>query len=247
MRDKYEYIVDMSHDFITLIDRNYVYEIVNDSYCKAMEKPREEILGSTVAQVWGEERFQTTIRKHLDECFTGKEVQCIDTFRFGPFEKHMHIIYYPYPQDGGPVTHAVVCSHDMTQISQVECKLTQYEFRDPTTGLFNRRSLDIILDKEIEQARRSQDNVRVVLYVSVENLGRVNEMYGAAIGDLLLENTGLRIQKCLRAGDYLFRFVGNELTCLLAQIRRNTDAARVAAKIAEQVKMPYHRKEGTSA
>lgn len=33
MDEKYEYIINASSDFITLIDRNYVYTVVNDSYC----------------------------------------------------------------------------------------------------------------------------------------------------------------------------------------------------------------------
>ena len=156
----------------------------------------------------------------------------------------MHVTYSPYRDAEGMITHAAVCSHDITHISQIESKLSHYEFRDPTTGLFNRKSLDIILDKEIEQAKRSTDKLRAVLFISVENLGKVNQTFGVMTGDLLLENTGLRIQKCLRASDFLFRFVGNELTCLLTHIKRATDAARVAEKIAEQVKMPYHHTNG---
>jgi diguanylate cyclase (GGDEF)-like protein len=244
MPNKYEYIINTSHDFITLINRDFVYEIANDAYCSAIDKPREQIVGRTVTEVWGQDIFESSIRNHLDDCFAGKEVQYIDRFKFGPFEKHMHVTYYPYAGSDGTITHAAVCSHDITRISQIESKLTHYEYRDPTTGLFNRKSLDIILDKEIEQAKRSADKARAVMFVSIENLGRVNETYGVTVGDLLLENTAMRIQKCLRASDFLFRFVGNELTCLLANIRRSTDAARVAGKIAEQVKMPYHHKSG---
>lgn len=242
--DKYEYIVNISRDFMTLISREYVYEIVNDSYCRAMEKAREDILGRTVAEVWGQETFEHAIRGHLDDCFAGKEVQYIERFRFGPFEKHMHVTYYPYLDEGGGVTHAAVCSHDITDLSRIESKLSHYEFRDPTTGLFNRRSLDIVLSKEIEQAKRTRDRIRAVLLVCIQNLGRVNEVHGMAVGDLILENTGLRIQKCLRTSDYVFRFVGNELTCLLTNIARSTDAARVAEKIVEQVTMPYPHREG---
>ena len=229
---------------MTLINREYVYEIVNDSYCRAMEKAREDILGRTVAEVWGQDVFQKAIRGHLDDCFSGKEVQYIERFRFGPFEKHMHVTYYPYVGDGGRVTHAAVCSHDITDLSRIESKLSHYEFRDPTTGLFNRRSLDIVLSKEIEQARRTRDRVRAVLFVGIQNLGKVNEVHGMAVGDLILENTGLRIQTCLRTSDYVFRFVGNELTCLLTNIARSTDAGRVAEKIVEQVTMPYPHRDG---
>jgi diguanylate cyclase (GGDEF)-like protein/PAS domain S-box-containing protein len=243
MSDKYEYIVNNSRDFHTLINRDYVYEIANDAYCAVIEKSREEIVGRSVADVWGREIFDKVIRGYLDECLGGTVVEYIERFRFGSFEKEMHVTYSPYAGRDGVITHAAVCSHDITHISQIESKLSHYEFRDPTTGLFNRKSLDIILDKEIAQARRSTDSLRAVLFISIENLGAVNEAFGVATGDLLLENTGLRIQKCIRTSDYLFRFVGNELTCLLCHLKRPTDAARVAGKIAEQVKIPYHHQE----
>ena len=244
MDDKYAYVVNISRDFMTLISRDYVYEIVNDAYCSAMEKQREAIVGRSVAEVWGEETFQNAIRAHLDECLAGHEVQYIERFRFGPFEKHMHVTCYPYPGGGQPVTHVAVCSHDITNLARVESKLSHFELRDPTTGLFNRKSLDIMLAKEIEQARRTDDPVRAVLFVSIQNLGKVNEAHGMAVGDLILENTGLRIQQCLRSSDFVFRFVGNELTCLLTHIARTTDAARVAEKIVEQVTLPYRAEKG---
>ena len=49
--DPYEYIVNISRDFITLINRDYVYEIVNDSYCREMGLPREQVLNRPVAAV----------------------------------------------------------------------------------------------------------------------------------------------------------------------------------------------------
>ena len=88
MAETYQYIVNQSRDFITLINRDYRYEIVNDSYCKAVERPREEILGRTVSEVWGEERFEEAIRPRLETCFAGEEVHFVDEFRFGSVRKN---------------------------------------------------------------------------------------------------------------------------------------------------------------
>ena len=67
--DAYEYIVNISKDFITLINRDYVYEIVNDSYCQEMCKSREQILNRSVAEIWGREKFESSLKKYLDKCF----------------------------------------------------------------------------------------------------------------------------------------------------------------------------------
>ncbi len=238
----YEYIVNLSKDFITLINRDYVYEIVNDSYCREMGLARENVLKRKVAAVWGEEKFEATIRKHLDDCFAGKEIHYIDQFKFGPFVKYMHVSYYPY-REGGEITHCLVFSHDITQLGEIESRLSNYEYRDPVTGLFNRRSLNIILEKEIEKAKRSRsEKLRALLFIALENMSKVNQAHGHEIGDLLLENTGLRIRKVLRGSDFVFRFEGNELTALLTNVSRNTDAGKVAQKIHNAVALPYDYK-----
>ncbi len=241
--DAYEYIVNISKDFITLINRDYVYEIVNDSYCTEMGRSREEIINRSVAEIWGKEKFENSLKRYLNQCFEGREVHYIDTFKFGPFEKYMHVSYYPY-RENDETTHVAVFSHDITSVGEIESKLTNYEYRDAVTGLFNRRSLDVILDKEIEKAKRSKyEKLRAVLFVSLENLAKVNQVYGHEIGDLLLENSGLRIRRTLRSSDFVFRFAGSELAAILTNIAKNTDAGKVAQKIYNNVAVPYRFKE----
>ena len=84
--------------------------------------------------------------------------------------KYMHISYYPY-RENGEISHALVFSHDITRLGEIEAKLINYEFRDPLTGLFNGRSLDIILEMELEKANRSrEEELRSLLFISITNL-----------------------------------------------------------------------------
>jgi two-component system response regulator HydG len=115
MRTRYEFIVNTSKEFMTLVNRDYIYEAVNRSYCKAHNKKQEEIIGTTVAEIWGDRKFHEIIKKDLDECFRGNEVHYEDWFEFigygfGCFE----LSYYPYFDSEGKVTHAVVVTHDIT-------------------------------------------------------------------------------------------------------------------------------------
>ncbi|MDY7028281.1 MAG: PAS domain-containing protein [Spirochaetota bacterium] len=84
-------MVNSSKEFITLIDRRYTYEIVNDTYCEVVERSKEELVGATVADVWGEEVFNRTIKGYLDRCFEGEYVHYIEQFKFGSFSKYMHV------------------------------------------------------------------------------------------------------------------------------------------------------------
>ncbi len=236
---RYKSIIDNSEDFITLISRDYVYEMVNDTYCEGIQKSKEELQGARVEDVWGSETFHKTIKCYLDRCFAGEKLHYIDQFRFGPFMKYMHVSFYPY-RENEEISHAIVFSHDITQLGQLESKLNHYEYRDPITGLFNRRSLDVILDKEIERAGRSQtEQMRVLLFIELSNLEKVIELYSQEIGDLLLENTGQKIRSQLRNSDYIFRFDGNRFAVLLSRVSNKLDAGKVAEKIYNTVTFPY--------
>jgi diguanylate cyclase (GGDEF)-like protein/PAS domain S-box-containing protein len=235
----FETIVNTSNDFITLIDRNYRYVLANDAYCREVQKAREQIVGRTVAEVWGEERFRAPIKSFLDRCFTGEEVNNIDKFKFGPFMKYMHVSYFPYKERGN-ITHALVFSHDITRISEIESKLTNYEYRDPVTGLFNRRSLTVILEKEIEKAKLlKRKDPRAVLIMGLHDMDAVTQLHGYEVSDLLLENTGIRFRKALMPSDYVFRFDGNELAAVLTDIPDRAALASLAHAIHTEVTTPY--------
>jgi PAS domain S-box-containing protein len=120
-RRKYAFIVNTSKEFMTLIDKNRIYEAVNESYCRAHNKTREEILGRNVVEVWGEERYLTQIKQHLDRCFAGNEVHYQAWFEFAALGlRYFDVAYYPYCNDDGTVTHVVVVSRDITEHKRAE-------------------------------------------------------------------------------------------------------------------------------
>lgn len=127
MWKRYESIVNTSREFLTLIASNYRYEAANDTYCHAHRKGREEILGSTVAEVWGQAAFETIVRRQLDQCFAGEEVHYQSWFEMpalGP--RYFDVSYYPYRQKSG-VTHAIVVTRDVTDRHEAEVALRESE------------------------------------------------------------------------------------------------------------------------
>ncbi len=238
------YILDQTRDYVTLINRDYRYELANRPYCDAVGKSRNEVIGAAVSDLWGEEIFREKIRPSLDKCFAGETVEYIEQFAFGDFLRHVHVVILPYRGDGDAITHVLVLSHDITHLTEIESKLTRYEYFDPLTGLFNRRSLGVVLDKEIFKTQRANSsNCHGVLFLQLRDFGRINETYGTEVADLLIENTAVRVKQQVRDSDYVFRFEGSSLTVLLTNIVRDTDVAIVAEKIHDAVTMPYHYRD----
>jgi diguanylate cyclase (GGDEF)-like protein/PAS domain S-box-containing protein len=239
MSTVYEKILNASRDFITLVSRDYVYEYVNESYCREIGLDSSSIMGRTVADVWGKAKFENKIKRHLDECFTGLESHDIDRFLFGQEEKYAQVSYYPY-REGDEVTHAMVYTHDISALKDLQTRIINFEYKDSTTGLFNRRSFDIVLDMELEKARRSAaDKIRAILFVNLRNFTQINARYGYEVGDLLLEATGMRIKDALRSSDYVFRFEGNDLAVILTTMKHSTDLSIVAENIRGKAFYPY--------
>jgi PAS domain-containing protein len=54
IQERYSFIVNAYGEMMTLINRSYVYELVNDSWCRTFGKSREDFIGKTVSEIWGD-------------------------------------------------------------------------------------------------------------------------------------------------------------------------------------------------
>jgi PAS domain S-box-containing protein len=127
MWKRYESIVNTSREFLTLIGSSYRYEAVNDAYCRAHQKAREEILHSTVADIWGEKSFRNIIKAYLDQCFKGEEVHYQAWFEMPALgRRSFDVSYYPY-HEKNVVTHAIVVTRDVTDRWQAEQAVRESE------------------------------------------------------------------------------------------------------------------------
>lgn len=118
---QYEFIVNASKDLMTLISANYEYEAVNEAFCRAHNKPREDLIGHTIADIWGWEVFERSIKRHVDQCLQGSEIQYhawLETSDRG--RRYFDVTYYPYYNSQRQVTHAAVVSRDVTESKHAE-------------------------------------------------------------------------------------------------------------------------------
>ncbi len=123
MWKRYEFIVNASRDFMNLIDRNYVYQAVNDAFLSAFNKTRQDTIGRNVADIWGRDIFESSIKPCFDRCFAGNIVYVEFTVDLsGRRLRYFHATYYPYGNEK-EITHAVVVSRDITAQKQSEERL----------------------------------------------------------------------------------------------------------------------------
>ncbi len=140
---KYEFIVNASPDYMTLVDRDYRYVAVNDSYCNAHKKSREEILGRTVSNIWGKIVFNSVLKKNFDATFNGTTINYKSWFEFpNTGIRYFDVTHSPYRDSNGNITHVVAVSRDITDKWKAEAELIQSEeryrnfFEEDLTGDF---------------------------------------------------------------------------------------------------------------
>ncbi len=127
---RYEFLVNTSRDFLTLINGEHTYEAVNEAYCQAHNKTRVQIVNKSIAEVWGKERYLEYIKPWLDQSFKGEIVHYQEWFDFSKLGwRYFDVAYYPYHNHAGFVTHIVVVSRDTTDRKLAEDKLQTSEER----------------------------------------------------------------------------------------------------------------------
>ncbi len=71
---EYEHIVSSSTDMLALLDERFNHLAANEAYARAFGLTLDQLVGNTVADVFGEEFFQTVIKPHAARCLRGEEV-----------------------------------------------------------------------------------------------------------------------------------------------------------------------------
>lgn len=112
--------------------------------------------------------------------------------------------------------------------------LAQY---DALTRLPNRQLLHDRLESTLARARRAATGFSL-LYLDLDKFKQVNDRFGHAAGDKLLQEVASRLRQCVREADTVARIGGDEFVVLLEQVVLAEDVALVAEKIRAALALP---------
>jgi len=126
---------------------------------------------------------------------------------------------------------------DITERKDTEAKINSLVYRDPLTGLPNRRMFSDQLASKIQQLSGSNQSLSL-LYIDLDHFKLINDTYGHYTGDQMLIEVAKRFQSIAHVDDTISRLGADEFILLLPNTDSFTATAH-AQKILELFKQPF--------
>ena len=119
-------------------------------------------------------------------------------------------------------------------------RLAQLSIIDPLTKAYNRGYLKDVMVSEINRCRRSGQPLTVIM-LDIDYFKMFNDNYGHLFGDSVLEQVAEALKlAALRAGDYVFRYGGEEFCIVTSGLNRD-EAWQFAEKLRQNIRALEYR------
>ena len=220
--------------------------LVNDAWMKLWD-PKESGLSEGL-NVFASERLRAMgLIPYLRECMENGEVSTpilfCEAVQPGAGLRWFRAFIYPVRDETGSLLKIGLVFEDFTERRALEEQLSYRAFHDSLTGLPNRALFSNRLGHSLSRAKRRDEQGEVgkvaLMYMDLDDFKRVNDSLGHNAGDQILVGVAERIEACLRHGDTLSRFGGDEFGMLLEDFGDISSVAAVADRIKQALIIPF--------
>ncbi len=203
--NEYLEVID-NHVLITRTDIDGVYTDVSADFCRLLNVPQAELLG-TQSRLLGLQRANN-MRTQVLDAIVQHGFWCGE---YSKLDKAGDIIWFttkvsPTVDADGNTTGYTLIHDNITYQKMIE-KLT---ITDELTQLYNRRHFNEQIEVEMRRAHRENKELCFMM-LDVDYFKKLNDHYGHQQGDVVLAKIGQTLNSlCGRASDFAFRLGGEE-------------------------------------
>ncbi len=250
----HRYIVNTSPDIIYILNQDGHFTFINERIESLLGFSKEEIVGKHYSflvhhddmeqarYVFNERRIGTRAAKNIELRLKCKDDGKSRHFknRTLPIELSATGMYAGKGKSKKSYTGTYGVARDVTERKIAEETINFQAYHDLLTRLPNRALLRDRLNLAINQAKR-ENEILAVMFLDLDRFKNINDSLGHIIGDELLQQVSNRLKGCIRAGDTLARFGGDEFTLMLPKLHNGRDdAGKLASKINGALKQPFN-------
>jgi diguanylate cyclase (GGDEF)-like protein/PAS domain S-box-containing protein len=250
----HRFIVNNSPDLVYMLDRNGCFLFLNERIESLLGYRKDELIGRHYSELVDDEHLDQARnifneRRMGERAATNVEVRLKSRLnRRGPRLFHAQSLWMELTAEGiysdanertrENFVGTYGTARDISERKEAAELINFQAYHDLLTHLPNRVLLKDRLSLAIAHARRNKRKL-AVMFLDLDRFKLVNDTLGHTMGDRLLKAVANRLQSCLRRGDTLARFGGDEFTLLLPEVRTKDDVVVIASKILDRLNAPF--------
>lgn len=237
-------ILDSVEAYIYIKDRDLRYQYANKKVCDYLGTTPQQIIGQTDEVLFDAETWAHLRENDLRVITEGPRVSDEEENVTKNGDNHHFLsVKFPLHNAQGEIYALCGISTDITEHIHIKESLNQLEYYDSITGLANRKLLLQNLEHAVTSAQRTGYEGALVA-IDLTHFTIINETFGHAAGDKLLQEVALRIRARIDETDTAARLGSDDFVVILEDLSQDTDQAVMevrnwAREILESLAQPY--------
>ena len=235
-------VLDLVPHQIFALDQQGRFLLANEATATSLGKTVKSLTGASIFDLVDDPDREALVRSEMEAVFEHRrELRDVeDRFRDAKGEQRvLSTTKVPLSLAGSQTPAMLAIAVDISEQRRAEDALRRRAFYDLLTGLPNRDLFVERLDHAMARAARRGALGFAVLFMDVDSFKEVNDSLGHLVGDEVLVEVAARLRVCVRPGDTVSRFGGDEFAVLLEQIAGEHDARAVSTRIHEAMREPF--------
>lgn len=234
-RDLFEQAFDRAPIGMAIVENDGVLRRVNASFAAMLGSTMQGVVGSDLIRLAHPEDRRAAAEQAL-AVLAGEDRPALE-IRFVRLDGDIawaRVTATVVRADDGTPLHSIVQTEDVTEQQRLREELRRAANHDPLTGLLNRAGLEAAYELYLLKPEPA-----VFFLVDLDGFKPVNDTYGHAVGDRLLQCVAGRLGDTLRGGATVARIGGDEFVAHVVGVADPEGAMVIGERIRASLAAPF--------
>jgi len=236
---RYQLITENSSDLITKHAPSGAITYASAVSASMLGIPHASLVGRSLFELVHPDDFQA-VREAFDEAWRSAAQRTI-SYRVRHADQRavwVETTMRLMAANGSDAAELLCISRDIAERKRMEQRLHELARTDHLTGLPNRFLLEERFAAALTRVRREASLVGILM-IDIDRFKNINDTLGHGTGDALLRLAAVKLKACLRDGDTLARWGGDEFVVLLPSLWDHDAAISIAKRCLASLQQPF--------